>query len=277
VETPDGQGFHTFLMGRPIPGPDGTGRFCPLGRETGIARVVWRDGWLWLEGGGQLPPVTLPGLADVDPAPAVASETDFTAGLPDDFQWLRTPYPERLFRTGPGGLVLIGRESLGSWFEQALVARRQEHHAYAAETVLADFAPDTYQQAAGLTTYYNRHKFHAAMVTQEPGVGRALTILSCPGDWPDGGLSHPVAPVPVADGPVHLRVTVDHAHQQFWWRQDGGDWQPLGPALDASVISDEGGRGEHGSFTGAFVGLVAFDTSGRGREARFRQFRYAPG
>ena len=277
VETPDGQGFHTFLMGRPIPGPDGTGQFCPLGRETGIARVVWRDGWLWLEGGGQLPPVTLPGLADVDPAPPVASETDFTDGLPDDFQWLRTPEPDRIFRTGPEGLTLIGRESLGSWFEQALVARRQEHHAYAAETALADFDPDTYQQAAGLTTYYNRHKFHAAMVTQEPGVGRALTILSCPGDWPDGALSHPVAPVPLADGPVHLRVTVDHARQQFWWRQDGTDWQPFGPVLDASVISDEGGRGEHGSFTGAFVGLVAFDTSGRGREARFTRFRYAPG
>jgi xylan 1,4-beta-xylosidase len=170
---------------------------------------------------------------------------------------------------------LTGRESLGSWFEQALVARRQEDSCYEAETELT-FTPISYQQAAGLTTYYNRHKFHALMLTDEPGIGRALTILSCPGDWPDGALSFPAPPVPVGEASVDLRVQVDHARQQFFWRQ-GGDWRPIGPALDASVISDEGGRGEHGSFTGAFVGMVAFDTSGAGAEATFRHFAYRPG
>ena len=46
--------------------------------------------------------------------------------------------------------------------------------------------------------------------------------------------------------------------------------------LDASVISDEGGRGEHGSFTGAFVGMAAFDTSGAGIAADFDHFLYQP-
>ncbi len=57
----------------------------------------------------------------------------------------------------------------------------------------------------------------------------------------------------------------------------GGEWTAAGPELDASVISDEGGRGEHASFTGAFVGLVAFDTSGRAFPADFDRFSYAPG
>ena len=171
--------------------------------------------------------------------------------------------------------MLTGRESLGSWFEQALVARRQEDFSYEAETELT-FTPASYQQAAGLTTYYNRHKVHALVLTDEPGIGRALTILSCPGDWPDAALSFPTPPVPVGEGPVDLRVAVDHARQQFSWRQ-GGDWQPIGPMLDAAVISDEGGRGEHGSFTGAFVGMVAFDTSGMAAEATFRRFAYCPG
>jgi xylan 1,4-beta-xylosidase len=43
------------------------------------------------------------------------------------------------------------------------------------------------------------------------------------------------------------------------------------------MISDEGGRGEHGSFTGAFVGMFAMDLTGQGREARFRRFGYWPG
>ncbi len=59
--------------------------------------------------------------------------------LPDEFQWLRTPRPERLFRLGPEGLWLTGRESIGSWFEQCLVARRQEEATYSAE---AEFLAD---------------------------------------------------------------------------------------------------------------------------------------
>ena len=271
VEGHDGRHWHTFLMGRPLRLPSGF--YCPMGRETGLAEVEWRDGWLWLKDGGQLPPETIQAEAERPPRNAVAY--DFTHGaLPADFQWLRHPHPERLFRTSSQGLRLIGRESIGSWFEQALVARRQEDFAYQATTVL-DFDPEHYQQAAGLTTYYNRFKFHALMLTNEPGIGRALTILSCPGDFPHGALEHPTAPVPVGPGPVELRVAVDHASQQFLWRQ-GGDWHAIGPALNAAVISDEGGRGEHGSFTGTFVGMAAFDTSGMGREATFGRFAYVP-
>lgn len=46
---------------------------------------------------------------------------------------------------------------------------------------------------------------------------------------------------------------------------------------DATVIRDEGGVGEHESFTGAFVGMLAFDITGQGREARFSRFSYVPG
>ena len=270
VEGHDGRHWHSFLMGRPLRTAEGN--FCPLGRETGLAEVEWRDDWLWLKGGGQCPPVSIDGLPDADP-PKDAHYSFTGSTLPDDFQWLRTPEPERLFRLTPTGLVLLGRESLGSWFEQSLVARRQEHFSYAAETEI-DFDPASYQQAAGLTTYYNRHKFHALMVTEEPGLGRALTILSCPGNWPDCGLEHPVAPIPLDSGPVELRVEVDRAEQQFLWRQGTDAWKPIGPTLNAAVISDEGGRGEHASFTGAFIGMVAFDTSGAAAEATFRRFAY---
>jgi hypothetical protein len=69
------------------------------------------------------------------------------------------------------------------------------------------------------------------------------------------------------------------------WSVDGADlavpsgacpvnnWQAVGPVLDASVISDEGGRGEHASFTGAFTGMAAFDTSGSAIRCGFRPVR----
>ncbi len=274
VEAEDGTAWHTYLMGRPIGDENGQGRYCPCGRETGIARCVWRDDWLYLEDGGLLPPPTVAMTTEAVDTGPVVHET--FAALPDEFQWLRTPDHDRIFRIQDGALVLTGRESLGSWFEQALVARRQEHLAYKAATTVA-FDPTTYQQAAGLVTYYNRYKFHAALVTDEPGMGRVLTLMSCMGDFPDGALTFSLdAPQPVGDGPVQISVQVTGPLQQFFWSQDGGKEQPLGPALPAYLISDEGGRGEHASFTGAFVGMVAFDITGQGKEATFSRFAYHP-
>jgi xylan 1,4-beta-xylosidase len=254
-------------------------RRCPLGRETALQLCTWgEDGWLRLAHGGLVPALEVPappGAPEPEAPRPIERRFDGPA-LPSEFQWLRTPYPERIFSLTGTVLRLHARESIGSWFEQALVARRQEHFRYRAETRVS-FLPDTYQQAAGLTTYYNRHKFHVLAVSHDPGLGRVLMLMSCLGDWPDTRLTFPLErPVPIPDGPIDLAVDVDHARQQFQWRA-GGDWQPVGPDLDASLISDEAGRGEHSSFTGAFVGMVAFDTSGRAAPADFAHFHYTPG
>ena len=270
VEGPDGVGWHTFLMGRPM-AVDGTLN-CPMGRETGLARCVWRDDWLYLEDGGLLPPVSVDVGEQHNKGEAIY---DLNGPLHKDFQWLRTPEPDRIFRCEDDALVLIGRESIGSWFEQSLVARRQEHFTYHAATTL-DFAPETYQQGAGLTTYYDRHRFHAALLTHEGG-RRALTLMSCNSNWPEGTLDFPLSePVFVPDGPITLEVEVNRETQQFYWSA-GDKRQPLGPPRKAYIISDEGGRdAAHSSFTGAFVGMVCFDITGRANEARFTQFSYSP-
>jgi xylan 1,4-beta-xylosidase len=279
VETPDGQVYHTHLCSRPLPGL----RRSPLGRETAIQKCVWGDdGWLYLAQGGQIPAVEVPppGPAEAGPKPAGRAVFSPEAGLPPEFQWLRTPHPERIFSLSarPGRLRLYGRESIGSWFEQALVARRQEHFVYRAETEL-DFRPTTFQQAAGLTAYYSRTKLHALAVSWDETAGRSLTIMSCDGDYPEGRLTEPLeAPVPLpGDGPVRLAARVDHAALQFAYAIGDGGWRDVGPVLDASVLSDEGGGGEHRSFTGAFVGMFAFDISGSEITADFGYFDYEAG
>ncbi|MCX7306118.1 MAG: glycoside hydrolase family 43 protein [Hyphomicrobiales bacterium] len=276
VETPDGEVYHTHLTSRPLPGL----RRSPLGRETAIQKCVWDDdGWLRLANGRLVPDVEVEAPAHASPpANDPESRHDFEAAqLPIDFQWLRTPFPERIFSLAerPGFLRLIGRESIGSFFEQALVARRQQHFSFRAETEL-EFLPETFQQAAGLTLYYNRHKFHFLAVTHDIRLGRVLTVMSCLGDWPDGKLTFPLAaPIHLADGPVGLAAAVDGAQLRFSYRS-GDAWLQAGPVLDASIVSDEAGRGEHGSFTGAFVGVAAFDTSGGARQADFDYFSYRP-
>jgi xylan 1,4-beta-xylosidase len=275
VETPDGQAYHTHLCGRPL-APYSR---CTLGRETGLQKCVWRDDWLYLIDGGPVP--------SVEVAPPLPTERMLMpqkieyvfeqSTLPMDFQWLRTPEPERIFSltARPGCLRLYGRESIGSWFEQALVARRQEHHSFRVETQI-EFAPDTYQQVAGLTHYYNRYKLHALAVTWHETLGRALTIFSCPGDYPNGKLVFPIGSgISVPEGPLELAMDIADNDLHFFWRPAGDDvWQDIGEVLDAGVISDEGGRGEHGSFTGAFAGVFAFDLTGQATPADFERFSY---
>ncbi|OED36469.1 beta-xylosidase [Chromatiales bacterium (ex Bugula neritina AB1)] len=281
VETEQGEAYHTFLCSRPLPGLQRS----PLGRETGIERCIWGDdGWLRTSHGSQQAHLVVESPAELPASGTPMSEdtaprhTEFNiAELPIDFQWLRTPYPERLFSLTErqGFLRLYGRESIGSWFEQSLLARRQQHHCYSATTTV-EFQPVSFQQSAGLTAYYNRHKFHYLQITHDEALGRVVSVMSCNGDYPDTALSFPSGQIPVpGSGAVSLQCTVTGSVLEFAWKTDG-DWRPIGPALDASVLSDEGGRGEHASFTGAFIGMIAFDTSGRAQPADFSHFTYEP-
>ncbi|MEO9774031.1 glycoside hydrolase family 43 protein [Roseibium sp.] len=277
VETRTGETYMVHLMGRPRLGQNR----CQMGRETAIQKCVWgADGWLRLATGGMAPELEVDGPdLPAHPFPADPVHHDFdTADLPPVFQWLRTPYPERLFSlTGrPGHLRLYGRESIGSCFEQALVARRQTHYDYEAET-LVDFQPDTIQQAAGLIAYYGRCQFYCLAIAGDDDFGRVLTLYSFPGGAPDANMQEPLdAPVRIPEsGPVAMKVTVEDMALRFWFRTEGTDWQRIGPAFDATVLADEAsGRGAHGNFTGAFVGMLAMDTSGQARPADFDYFSY---
>jgi xylan 1,4-beta-xylosidase len=256
--------WHTFLCSRPLPGT----RLSPLGRETGITEARWRDGWLYLKD----PQPTAHDASFCEDAETYAFESD----LPDAFQWLRSPDKDRLFSVSArkGALRIFGRESVGSFYAQGLVARRQTAWRYSAETQL-DFAPRDYQTMAGLIAYYGRHQFHYLYISVDEAGQRHLNIQSCNGDWPEGRLRFPLdATVTLPDGVVELGVDVDLADLQFRWRSERGDWRAIGPKLDASILSDEGGRGDHASFTGAFVGMAAQDLNGSGHHADFLGFTY---
>ncbi|OON62722.1 glycoside hydrolase 43 family protein [Massilia sp. KIM] len=273
VETQDGQTYMAYLCGRPLRNRGA----CTLGRETAIQPVVWGDdGWLrTLDAQGtaqsQAP---APGLPEhrFEEAPARA---DFDAPeLPIDFQWLRTPWPEELFSltARPGYLRLYGRESLGSQFRQALVARRQQAHCYGARTLL-DFEPEHFQQQAGLVCYYGAAKFHYLYVSHDEVLGKHLRVMSSlPNHVQADSFSAPLA-LP-AGVPLELRVEVDEERLLFAYRLDGGPWQWLAQQFDASILSDEASAPGQPNFTGAFVGMACQDMSGAGLHADFDYFDY---
>jgi xylan 1,4-beta-xylosidase len=273
VETPDGKTWMVYLCGRPLPN---RGR-CVLGRETAIQPMVWgEDGWLRTRDGSGLPELTVP-QPDLPPhpVPPFPARTAFDGpDLPIDFQWLRTPRPEQIFSltARPGWLRLFGRESIGSQFTQALVARRLQAFCVSLETRL-EFEPQHFQQAAGLVCYYNAAKFHYLMVTHDETLGRCLQVMSALPDSPQADAF--TAAIALPPGPVDLRAEIDFERLRFAFRPAGApDWTWLPQVFDASILSDEAAAPGTANFTGAFVGMACQDTSGAGHAADFAHFLY---
>jgi xylan 1,4-beta-xylosidase len=273
VETPDGTTWMAYLCGRPLPS---RGR-CVLGRETAIQPMAWgEDGWLRTRDGSGDPELAppSPGLPPA-PWPAAPAWEDFEGpDLPIDFQWLRSPFPDELFSltARPGWLRLHGRETIGSQHRQALVARRQQAFCYGARTVL-DFAPEHFQQAAGLVCYYGAGKFHYLFVSRDEAHGRHVQVMSALPDSPQADAF--TAPIPLpGEGLVHLRVEVDFERLRFAYSLDGQRWIWLPQVFDASILSDEATAPGAPNFTGAFVGMACQDLSGAARPADFDGFGY---
>lgn len=272
IELADGTPWMAYLCGRPLPGR----QRCVLGRETALQPMRWcEDGWLrsLTADGAPDPAPTAPDLPPT-PWPSRTWDGGFTVdSLPSEFQWLRTPYPDELFSLAarPGYLRLYGRETIGSPFRQALVARRQEDLRFTATTRL-EFDPVDFQQAAGLVCYYNSTKFHYLHVSREAGE-RQLQLMTASPDA--GGCTLQILVASLPDGPIELRVEVDLDQLRFAWRGDReNDWRDLPDALDASILSDEASLPGLPNFTGTFVGMACQDMSGRATPADFAFFRY---
>jgi xylan 1,4-beta-xylosidase len=240
--------------------------------------MVWSaDGWLrTLDGAGVPEPNTPAPNLPPHPFPPSPARADFDSReLPIDFQWLRTPNPGRIWSLTdrPGFLRLFGRETVGSQFEQALVARRQQDFCFTASTRM-EFGPAHFQQAAGLILYYNAIKFHYLFLSEDETVGRHLRVMSCVPDVGDS-FSPPIA-LPAGTGDVELRMDVDFERLVFSYRLPGNKWEVLPQILDASIVSDEAGAPTLPNFTGAFVGVCCQDGAGTARPADFDYFEYRP-
>ncbi len=290
VETQHGDWYMAHLCGRPLEwsGPNADRQngvyenlHCPLGRETGIQRIHWRDdGWPEVEGGGNAPRLQTadPHLPE-HPFPAEADRDDFDGKtLNHHLNSLRVPFSESWISLTerPGFLRLKGRESLMSLFEQSLVARRQQHFNCRVETRL-DFEPELFQQMAGLVAYYNTSNHAYLHVSRDVDSGRRVLRLTVNRD---AALSEPAIAVELSDGAVDLAVEFSHDRYQFHYAQAGQPWTAIGPALDTAMLSDEfatrfvNGFARSFGFTGNFIGLACQDLSGRGLAADFDHFSY---
>jgi xylan 1,4-beta-xylosidase len=270
VQTEAGEWYMAHLGARPLL----PSQRCVLGRETFLQRCSWTpDGWLRVEDPGRRPRELVAEPLGVRPhvfAPLPTRDEFDSPELPAWYASLRVPLSESWASLSerPGWLRLTGRESLHSLHEQSVIARRIECFAWEAETLL-DFAPETFQQMAGLVVMQGNETWYYLRLYRSESLGSPCAgIMLSDRMALDELREHRVA---LSPGPVRLRAEVRGAQLQFFCAARAGDWMPVGPSLDQTRISDEYDR----SFAGAFVGMCCQDMSGRRKPAYFDYFRYA--
>jgi len=276
--SPDGKKtWFVYLCGRPLPGTDR----CVLGRETGIAEIVWKNDWPYVmqpDGSvDNIPPayIELPGEGpDVLPGQGAmhAAETyTFTDhAFLSDFKLLRVPFDEKRYSITerPGYLRIHGGMSPVSTFGQSLLARRQTDFTFTAVTKL-EYNPLSFQHMAGMTYRYDEQKQYLCVLTHDERQGKVIQVLTI---MPDGFVREMEVPMKNQDdSPVWIKLEVSGKQGFFWWSEDGENWRKLRPLLDASRLSDEY---DHQGFTGAFVGMYCADLIAYNHYADFEFFSY---
>lgn len=263
VQTPEGEWFLAHLASRPALHLGE--RYCTLGRETCLQRIIFSDGWPRLAHGGHHPAVevTIPG--------AVVSrrEDGFTDALStlDPRRWvtLRAPLGAAVDHTArPGWLRLRGGASSASVFEQSMLLTRVEEHRTTAE-VTVDADPDALRRKAGLIAWYDRNGWIWLQIAWDAENGRHARVVRR-----DGTVTTASDAVAVPEGPLRLRALWDGPTVTFEIDTAAGGVVVVPGVFPAWTLSDD--HGERLRFTGLFLGLRAEDLDAHAWSADFRDF-----
>jgi len=270
VETPTGQWYVAHLCARPI----GTDRRAVLGRETAIQQVEWTDdGWLRLAGGGTVAELRTPRPED---SGSESQERVSYESLRDDFDGeavdrrfstLRRPFSDgwATLTKKPGALSLRGGDALTSRFNTSLVATQLQDFTVTATTHVS-IEPRHFSHSAGLVVFYDNLNFAYQRVYRSESLDtNAIGIVLVESGSKRELLLDRVA---IDANQATLRARIDEGNLQFSWQRPAGDWQPIGPVIDATFMSDEATRG----FTGTMIGIVCVDAFRRDLFAHFDYF-----
>ncbi|MEG1928328.1 MAG: glycoside hydrolase family 43 protein [Niameybacter sp.] len=267
IETQNGENYLVHHSSRPYK-PE---LRCTLGRETCIQKMYWtEDGWLRLEGEGNLAQIQVPEANLKEHIWEKEEERDnFDQG------WNINYYTPRISRKGWAEVIeerqclrLRGQESLNSLNRVSFVGRKMTAFNLQVSTCI-DFTPKYFQQSSGLAVYYdNCNYLYFRIYHSESLGGKALGITKVDQGRKDENKSHRI--LLQEDRKIYLKITIRSGWIRGYFSYDDVKWERIGDAFDNSLYSDDYCDG----FTGAFIGMCCIDSQNRTQYADFDYFDY---
>lgn len=254
--------YLAHLCGRPLEGR------CILGRETAIQNIIWKEDWPYLAHGSMIPRDYYEVNTEVEVIDDNAEiHYDFTSKRFDlDFQTLRidmNPYAKKT----KDSLVLIGKQSFDSTYLQNTWQRRQQHFCCEFGCTLS-YEPEYFGQMAGLIYRYQEGDLYLLYSSYDEKYGKVLKLIA-QHEYATEYYESVLVPY---QGTVDMKLVVNYKEAQYYYAVEGGTYLPIGPVLDATLLSDQ--YVKHGGFTGAFFGLFTADSLYANKEATFSKVYY---
>ncbi len=262
---------------------------CPLGRETSIQNIIWRDGWPYVAGEnqGNQPRsfFEIPKRIDKKRINKYANDEGVIEFSKESlrlyFQSIRVGVENKVKIIDENTLELTGGESIRSLAGQSALLVRQQDFKFSSQVEI-DSVPKSYNHIAGLLYRYNEDNQYLFSVTQDEFTGRkCLSVMIAN----NGEFSY--RPLDVYfDENITLKLDVNYCGGQFSFRTANGTFRTkhgetktcdegferVWKVFDVSRLSDEYAKPM--GFTGAFIGVYAADFDNRKWKARFRNFIY---
>lgn len=254
----DDRWLMAFLCSRP---EKETAR-CPLGRETALMTVSWKnDGWPWMDDDYKANLEFSPSGKDIE------WKEDFSNGeLSSEIQFLRNDISGSMKLDGDS-LVLRGGESPAS-FNQILLGRRITEHRWTAETKMF-FSPENFMQMAGLSIRYNEANQYYLAVSRNLSGRKVIAIHT----FVQRKYSSQEKIIPESPSGIYLKAGCDGRWISFHFSYDGKNWIKVGSSYDFTFLSDDCFKPI--GFTGSFIGLSCNDLERHQAQAKFDFLSYS--
>lgn len=267
-EGPDGRWWLAFLCSRPL----NQHMMCPLGRETGISEIIWKEDWPYLKNGSMLttslittPAEEFEGYGEKKEEKPISYKFD-SEEFKKDFQSLRIPCKYDILKDNI--LRIYGKESLYSTNNQSMLVRRQTEFSFVAETLLR-YNPTSFHQMAGLIYRYSEeNQFYFKVSYEKSTDKRTLNVLKF--NKFNFTMGEEVE-IP-KDGDIYLKLEIENGYGYFYYSFDKKEYFKFPTLIESEIVSDDNEMAL--GFTGAFVGMACQDMQYENTYADFLSFEY---
>lgn len=252
VEDKDGRWWAVFLACRPYEDD-----MYNTGRDTYLLPVTWKDGWpTILEKNVAISPIgKKQGLK-----PMVKNEYSGNFSYVDNFdgtqdssspeklnnRWMFLRNPKHFYTIQNGHLTFkLLPNNIYQRNQLSAIWVRQQHGTFSAETTLR-FTPRNEKEIAGLALLQNENNNFVLGQTLVNGK-LAITLTRTE------KATITIASTFVKPGQLKLKIEGHDRYYDFYYAEQGGNWQTLAKGVDASNLSTQ----KSGGFIGACIGLYA--------------------